>query len=59
MLVKKIYVMTIVFFMLISNISVSLISLFSFVYNNAKYAVGRNKHKLPVSNSLKILQKIL
>ena len=35
MLVKKIYVMTIVFFMLVSNISVSLISLFSFVYNNA------------------------
>lgn len=35
MLVKKICVMTIVFFMLISNISVSLASLFSFVYNNA------------------------
>lgn len=34
MLVKKICVMTIVFFMLISNVSVSLISAFSFVFNN-------------------------
>ena len=34
MLVKKFCVMTIVFFMLISNISVSLISAFSFMFHN-------------------------
>ncbi|MDD5020578.1 MAG: hypothetical protein PHR82_00380 [Endomicrobiaceae bacterium] len=34
MLVKKIWVMTIVFFMLISNVSVSLISAFSFAFEN-------------------------
>lgn len=34
MLVKKICIVTIVFFMLISNVSVSLISVFSFVFHN-------------------------